>query len=67
MLKDSFRLLKIIHIFLKARVDVDIEALNTPKLLRLFFIVSPWRLYSSKKERGERLKKALEDLSLIHI
>ena len=26
MLKDLFRFIKILHIFLKARIDVDIEA-----------------------------------------
>ena len=67
MLRDYLRLFKIIHIFLKARVDVDIEAFNTPKLLKVFFLVSPWRLYSSKIERGERLKKALEESGPIFI
>ena len=67
MLRDYLRLFKIIHIFLKARVDVDIEAFITSRLLKVFFLVSPWRLYSSKIERGERLKKALEESGPIFI
>ena len=47
MLRDYLRLFKIIHIFFKARVDVDIEAFNTSRLLKVFFLVSPWRLYLS--------------------
>jgi hypothetical protein len=43
MLRDYLRLFKIIHIFLKARVDVDIEAFNTSRLLKVFFLVSPCR------------------------
>ena len=67
MLKDLFRFIKILHIFLKARIDVDIEAFNKPKLLKLFFLISPWRLYSSKEDRGNRLKKALEESGPIFI
>ena len=61
MLKDLFRLIKILHIFLKARVDSDLEEFNLPKLIRLFLLISPWKLYSAKEPRGKRLKKALVD------
>ena len=67
MLKDLFRFIKILHIFLKARIDVDIEAFNKSKLLKLFFLISPWKLYSSKEDRGNRLKKALEESGPIFI
>ena len=67
MHKDLFRLIKILHIFLKARIDVDIEAFNKPKLLKLFFLISPWKLYSSKEDRGNRIKKALEESGPIFI
>ena len=67
MLKDLFRFVKILHIFLKARIDVDLEAFNKPKLLKLLFLISPWQLYSSKEDRGNRLKKALEESGPIFI
>ena len=67
MLKDLFRFIKILHIFLKARIEVDTEGFNKPKLLKLFFLISPWRLYSSKEDRGYRLKKALEESGPIFI
>tara|TARA_B100000700_G_scaffold314619_1_gene401456 strand:+ start:227 stop:1780 length:1554 start_codon:yes stop_codon:yes gene_type:complete len=67
MLKDFFRLIKILHIFLKARIDSDLKDFNTPKLIRLFFFISPWKLYPSKEPRGKRLKKALEESGPIFI
>ena len=67
MLKDLLRLAKILHILLKARIDVEIEGFNIPKLLKLFFLISPWRLYSSKEARGNRLKIAFEELGPIFI
>ena len=67
MLKDLFRLIKILHIFLKARVDSDLEEFNLPKLIRLFLLISPWKLYSAKEPRGKRLKKALEESGPIFI
>ena len=60
MLKDFLRLIKILHIFLKARIDSDLKDFNAPIFLRIFFFISPWRLYSSKTARGIRLKKAFD-------
>ena len=57
MLKDLFRLIKILHIFLKARVDSDLEEFNLPKLIRLFLLISPWKLYSAKEPRGKKTKE----------
>jgi len=67
MFKDSFRLFKIINTFLKARLDKELESLEKPKFIAFLLFISPWRLYSSKKETGERLKIALEDLGPIFI
>ena len=67
MLKDFLRLIKILHIFFKARIDSDLKDFNTPIFLSIFFFISPWRLYSSKVTRGIRLKKALEESGPIFI
>ena len=67
MLKDFLRLVRILHIFLKARIDSDLKDFNTPIFLSVFFFISPWRLYSSKSARGIRLKKALEESGPIFI
>ncbi len=67
MLRDFFRLIRILHILLKARIDNDLDDFNTPKVLKLFFSISPWKLYQIKESRGERLKKAFEELGPIFI
>ena len=67
MFKDSFRLFKILNTLLKARLDKELETFTKPKIISFLLFISPWRLYSSKKETGERLKIALEDLGPIFI
>ena len=67
MFKDSFRLFKILNTLLKARLDKELETFTKPKIISFLLFISPWRLYSSEKESGERLRLALEDLGPIFI
>ncbi len=67
MFKDSFRLFKILNTLLKARLDKELETFTKPKIISFLLFISPWRLYSSQKESGERLRLALEDLGPIFI
>ena len=67
MFKDSFRLFKILNTLLKARLDKELETFTKPKIISFLLFISPWRLYSSKKEPGERLRLALEELGPIFI
>ena len=65
MFKDSFRLFKILNTLLKARLDKELETFAKPKIISFLLFISPWRLYSSGKEPGERLRLALEELGPI--
>ena len=67
MFKDSFRLFKILNTLLKARLDKELDTFTKPKIISFLLFISPWRLYSSEKESGERLRLALEDLGPIFI
>ena len=67
MFKDSIRLFKILNTLLKARLDKELETFTKPKIISFLLFISPWRLYSSQKESGERLRLALEDLGPIFI
>ena len=67
MFKDVLRLLKIIHILLKARLDIELRSIKKPYLLTLLFKISPWKIYSADESTGERLKKALEEAGPIFI
>ena len=67
MFKDSFRLFKILNTLLKARLDKELDTFTKPKIISFLLFISPWRLYSSQKESGERLRLALEDLGPIFI
>ena len=67
MLKDLVHLIKLIHIFLKARLDTLLAEHSESKVLSVILFLSPWRVFSSKKPRGERIKKALEEAGPIFI
>ena len=67
MFRDSLRLFKIIHTLLKARLDKEVDTFSKPKIVSFLLFISPWRLYQSKKEPGERLRFALEELGPIFI
>ena len=67
MLKDSLRLLKILHTLLKARLDKELNEFDKPSFISFLLFISPWRMYSAKASSGERLRIALEDLGPIFI
>ena len=67
MLRDSIRLIQILHTLLKARLDSEIKYFAKSRILSFMLFISPWRIYSTKKKPGERLKIALEELGPIFI
>ena len=67
MLKDSLRLIKILHTLLKARLDKELNEFDKPSFISFLLFISPWRMYSAKASSGERLRIALEDLGPIFI
>ena len=67
MFKDSVRLFKIVHTLLKARLDKELKDFSKSKIISFLLFTSPWRLYSSNEQIGERLRIALQDLGPIFI
>jgi len=66
-MNDFLRLIRILHIFLKARLDVLVEERLKGRWISFLLLVSPWRLYSSNKPVGERIREALEEAGTIFI
>ena len=66
MIKDLTRFLHILHIFLKARIDLLLPEENKLNIL-IKFIILPWSLYSKENNRGERLSAALEEAGPVFI
>jgi len=66
-MRDILRLIQIIHILAKARLDTFIEDGQRNNLLSFLLIISPWRIYSTEERRGERIRKALEEAGTIFI
>ena len=66
-MRDLLRLVRIIHILAKARLDTLIEGSQRNNLLSFLLVISPWRIYSSEEHRGERIRKALEEAGTIFI
>lgn len=66
-MRDILRLIQIIHILAKARLDTLIEDGQRNNLLSFLLIISPWRIYSTEERRGERIRKALEEAGTIFI
>ena len=65
MLKDTWRLLIILHTLLKARLDDELDLFQRSKLLSFFIL--PWKVFSTKDALGDRLRIALEELGPIFI
>ncbi|WP_341708542.1 ubiquinone biosynthesis regulatory protein kinase UbiB [Halopseudomonas sp.] len=63
------RLLRILHIFARYRLDQILLALPLPWLARLALQLGPWRLRPAPRDlsRGARLRKACEDLGPVFI
>ena len=66
-MRDLIRLIRIIHILLRARLDVLLEDRYKSNLVSFLLLISPWKLYSLDQPRGERLRKALEEAGTIFI
>ena len=66
-MRDLLRLIRIIHILAKARLDTLIEGSQRNNLLSFLLVISPWRIYSTEEHRGERIRKALEEAGTIFI
>ena len=65
MLKDTWRLLIILHTLFKARLDNELDLFQRSKLLSIFIL--PWKVFSTKDALGDRLRIALEELGPIFI
>ena len=63
------RLLRILHIFARYRLDQILLELPLPLLARLGLKLGPWRLRPAPKQlsRGARLRMACEDLGPVFI
>ena len=63
------RLFRILHIFTRYRLDQLLTDLPLPWLARLLLALGPWRLHPAPKSlaRGERLRRACEDLGPVFI
>ena len=55
-MRDLLRLVRIIHILAKARLDTLIEGSQRNNLLSFLLVISPWRIYSTEEHRGERIR-----------
>lgn len=62
------RLLKIIRVVARYRLDNLFDGLHLPWYIRLCLVLLPWRyIYRSRLARGERLRLAMEELGPIFV
>ena len=62
------RLLKIVRVIARYRLDNLFDGLNLPWYIKLALALLPWRyIYASRRPRGERLRLALEELGPIFV
>jgi len=62
------RLFRIAWVFCRYRLDTFLPLAELPAPLKLFFLLAPWHLFPQPKlNRGERLRKALEDLGPVFV
>ena len=66
-MRDFLRFFNLIHIFLKARLDILLIEKFKSRWIFILFAVSPWQIYSSNKALGERIRLALEEAGPIFI
>ena len=67
MLRDFIHLLQLLNIILKARLDTLLTEYSDSKLVNTLLFISPWRIFSTDKPRGERIKGALQEAGPIYI
>ncbi|RRJ83138.1 ubiquinone biosynthesis regulatory protein kinase UbiB [Aestuariirhabdus litorea] len=61
------RLIRILWVIGRYRLDDLLEGIQLPWYLRLLRALSPWRFSNSQRSRGERLRLALEELGPIFV
>ncbi|WP_426414960.1 ubiquinone biosynthesis regulatory protein kinase UbiB [Aestuariirhabdus sp. LZHN29] len=61
------RLIRILWVIGRYRLDDLLQGIQLPWYLRLLRAISPWRFSSSELSRGERLRLALEELGPIFV
>ena len=67
MLRDFIHLLRLLNIILKARLDTLLTEYSESKLLNTLLFISPWKIFSTDRPRGERIKGALQEAGPIYI
>ena len=67
MLRDFIHLLQLLNIILKARLDTLLTEYSDSKLVNTLLFISPWKIFSTNKPRGERIKGALQEAGPIYI
>ncbi|KAA8983621.1 ubiquinone biosynthesis regulatory protein kinase UbiB [Halospina sp. K52047b] len=62
------RLLRILWVFSRYRLDTFLRLLTLPAGIRFLLAIAPWRLFPQPEaNRGERLRQAMEDLGPVFI
>ncbi len=62
------RLFRIAWVFCRYRLDTFLPLAELPAPLKVFFLLAPWHLFPQPKlSRGDRLRKALEDLGPVFV
>ena len=62
------RLIRIIWVFCRYRLDIFLPLQELPVPLRVLFILAPWHLFRQPKlDRGDRLSLALEELGPVFV
>jgi ubiquinone biosynthesis protein len=62
------RLIRILWVFCRYRLDIFLPVKELPVPLRLLFILAPWHLFPQPKmDRGDRLRLALEELGPVFV
>ncbi|XOZ33056.1 ubiquinone biosynthesis regulatory protein kinase UbiB [Halomonadaceae bacterium KBTZ08] len=62
------RLLRILWVFSRYRLDTFLRLLALPAGIRLLLAIAPWRLFPQPEaDRGERLRQAMEELGPVFI
>ena len=62
------RLLRILWVFSRYRLDTFLRLLALPAGIRFLLAIAPWRLFPQPEaNRGERLRQAMEDLGPVFI
>ncbi len=62
------RLFRIAWVFCRYRLDTFLPVAELPTALKVFFLLAPWHLFPQPKlSRGDRLRRALEELGPVFV